>query len=383
MFHDRRAMFQLTFSDVLTKSGSVMCRWFIVVLLGGCLYAARPMRGAELPPPTPDNTFYVYVIWDGIMHSSPEQMRQEMDEMRRQLGPGNDYHQPGVAFIFPGAKQTRLICQAAKEKGLAVGVILGTQTHSDEHASAYLAKDLRAVQWRQDPKYWQGYFTGQNNAGKTEISEDSRDHWVPTPSRYCALVRGQFEDAHRRLAEELKQVMDEFPGVITVINGVIEEELAVGAASLNGPLSDAVLADYSPYAVTEFRDWLRHTGQYDADTGKHAGEGAPEAIVGAFVEINGKLRSPFYDDPDPASANGTGKSFNETFGTNFKSWKLRSWDLEAFPRARDRQEFQPCAGHGGGVYRRRVRRAAPPRRFRVVESVELGLRRPRQNLPGG
>ena len=314
----------------------------------GLAIVTRSVQAADLPPPTPDNTFYVYAIWDAIMTAPEAQIRTEMDEMLRQFGPGNAYHRPGVAFIFPGAKQTLLICQVAKEKGLAVGVILGTQTHSDSHAARYLSKDLRAIQWRQDPKYWQGYFTGENNAGKTEIAEDSRDHWVPTPSRYCRLVRDELETKHRASCRELKAVMDEFPGVITVINGVIEEELAVGAASLQGELSDAVLADYSPFAVTEFRDWLRHTGQYDADGGQYPGEGAPEAVVGPFVDIKGKLRSPFYDDPDPANANGTGQSFNEKFGTAFKTWTLRDWDLEAFPAPITDTHFNPAPDAGEG-----------------------------------
>ena len=61
----------------------------------------------DLPTPTPDNTFYVYAIWDGIMDAPEDQIRTEMDEMLRQFGPGNAYHKPGVAFIFPGAKQTK------------------------------------------------------------------------------------------------------------------------------------------------------------------------------------------------------------------------------------------------------------------------------------
>jgi hypothetical protein len=310
--------------------------------------AARSAPAADLPPPSPDNTFYVYAIWDPIMKASEDQIRTQMDEMLREFGPGNAYHRPGVAFIFPGVKQTELICKVAKEKGMAVGVILGTQTHSDKAILPELAKDLRSIQWRMDPKYWGGYFNSTNNAGKAEISEDSRDHWVATPSRYCDLVRRRLEGFHRAESRELKQVMDDFPGVVTVVNAVIEEELAIGASSVPAALSDALLADYSPYAVTEFRDWLRHTGQYDADTGKHAGEGAPEAIVGPFVEIKGKLRSPFYDDPDPSDANGTGRSFNEKFGTAFKTWTLKYWDLEVFPAPITDTHFNPGPEAGEG-----------------------------------
>ena len=325
-----------------------LLRLALTAVVCGLATAPRSVRADDppKPTPTPDNTFYVYAIWDAVMHAPEDVIRTEFDEMLRQFGPGNAYHKPGVAFIFPGAQQTKLICKIAQEKGIAVGPILGTQTHSGNNS--WLAPDLRAIQWRADPVYWQGYFTKKNNAGKAEISEDSRDHWVPSPSRYCAPVRDRVEPAHRALCKQLKEVMDEYPGVVTVINGVIEEELAIGASSLSGELADHVLADYSPYAVTEFRDWLRHTGMYDDATGRYAGEGAPEAIVGPFVEIDGRARSSFFDDPDPADAHGTGKSFNETFGTNFKTWTLRAWDLAAFPTPITNTEFNPMPDSGDG-----------------------------------
>jgi hypothetical protein len=150
-----------------------------------------------------------------------------------------------------------------------------------------------------------------------------------------------------RQAREIREVMNEFPGVITVVNPVIEEELAIAAASLKEN-ADAWLADYSPFAVAEFRDWLRHTGAYDADGGKFAGEGAPEAITGAPVEIRGKRRSPFYDDATPEDAHGSGVSFNAKFGTHFTTWKLRYWDLEGSPAAITDAAFDPTPESGAG-----------------------------------
>lgn len=40
------------------------------------------------------------------------------------------------------------------------------------------------------------------------------------------------------------------------------QELANG-----GEADENMLGDYSPFAVAEFRDWLRHTGIYDAVSG--------------------------------------------------------------------------------------------------------------------
>ena len=114
-----------------------------------------------------------------------------------------------------------------------------------------------------------------------------------------------------------------------------------------GQTSDDKLADYSPFAVTEFRDWLRHTGQYDADTGKYAGQGAPAPITGPYTFAKGKLRSPFYGAADPNAPAG-GSSFNDRFGTKFTTWTLKYWDLEAYPGKITDEQFNPTPAEGRG-----------------------------------
>jgi len=148
----------------------------------------------------------------------------------------------------------------------------------------------------------------------------------------------------RNEAKEIHRVMNQYPNVVAAVNASIEEELATA-----GEKNDALLADYSPFAVTEFRDWLRHTGKYDDTAGEYAGQGAPEEIVGPFVRIHGALRSPFYDDPSPRLAGGTGQSFNQRFGTNFSTWTLRFWDLARFPAPITDKSFSPSPSTGPGA----------------------------------
>jgi hypothetical protein len=150
--------------------------------------------------------------------------------------------------------------------------------------------------------------------------------------------------AVRNEAKALRRVMDEYPGVIVAVNASIEEELATG-----GEKRDGLLADYSPYAVTEFRDWLRHTGKYDDTVGQYAGQGAPPEIVGPFARIKGVLRSQFYDDPNPAESNGTGRSFDQWFGAKFSTWTLRYWDLKKFPAPITDTLFSPSPSAGPGA----------------------------------
>ena len=286
-----------------------------------------------LPPagttPGPDNTFYVYAIWDGINGASSAEIGEQMDKLREQFGKGNRYHRVGFAFILGSEAQLRTICNLARQKNLAVGVILGTQTHSGA-AKNEVKEDFRCVQWRQEGSEWHG-------------GNGPRDSFVPTPSRYCRPVRDALEKGQQAKCEILRRVMDANPGVITCIDSTIEEELADGGQS-----DDAKLADYSPYAVTEFRDWLRHTGLYDADNGRYAGQGAPEHLTGSYISAKGKLRSPFYNAKTPEDSPVGGSSFNQRFGTNFKSWRLKYWDLEAFQERIVDEKFDPTPGAGKG-----------------------------------
>lgn len=288
-----------------------------------------PLSAAGMEP-GPDNSFYVYAIWDQINSVSEAEISSQMDRLRDQCGVGNRFHHVGFAFILSGNEaRLRSICSLAKQKGLAIGVILGAQTHSGK--SNEVQQDFRAAQWRLSGAEWRG-------------GDDGRDHLVPTPSRYCTAVRQAYEKTQRGRCELLQRVMQSYPGVITCINSSIEEELAGG-----GQTSDDKLADYSPFTVTEFRDWLRHTGLYDADTGKYAGQGAPAQITGHYVLAKGKLRSPFYGAADPNTAAG-GSSFNEHFGTKFTTWTLKYWDLEAFPGKITDDQFNPTPEAGGKGY---------------------------------
>ncbi|MHC5038250.1 MAG: hypothetical protein ACYTHM_13120, partial [Planctomycetota bacterium] len=75
------------------------------------------------------------------------------------------------------------------------------------------------------------------------------------------------------------------------------------------------MGGYSPWMIKEFRDYLTHRGIYDRKKGKFPG------YPGGWK---------FADDPSPATGTG-GKSFNETFGTDFTTWTLKYWDPDKFP----------------------------------------------------
>jgi len=267
------------------------------------------------------------------------QAQTEMTRLKAQIGQNHGRYHVGFSGIYQSAPSLRIHCRLAQQNNLSVGVIIAIQTHSGGVPGLNVT-DLRDLQWRMDGKTWEG----EKIVGKNGSPEyPSRDWRLPTPSRLCAAVHDQAMDAARHEAQEIHAIMTDYPGVIVAVNTSIEEELATG-----GEHSDGLLADYSPYAVTEYRDWLRHTGIYDDTKGRYAGEGAPPEIVGPFVTIKGARRSPFYDDPTPNKSKGTGLSFNAKFGTHFTTWTLRDWDLVKYPVPITNTKFVPAPASGPG-----------------------------------
>jgi len=282
----------------------------------------------ELPRASIENCFYIMPIFEQIRIPGTmtyEEKRVQFVKMKEQLGEGNLYHRLGFSGIYsPGVDaQVRENCNLAQEYGVHLGLIFAYQSHTRNDLRNIAAKDLRLFQWRKDGIDWKGAYS---NSGTLEVAENERDYKIPTPSRLATSLQDYNALKVKSWGEAVKRLMADFPNVITCINGPIEEELALGGASDSNKMGD-----YSPYAITEFRDWLRHKGIYDATSGKYQGEGASSLIVGNLIDFNGTLRSQFYDDSTPNDNNGTGISFNSFFGTDFTTWSLHYWDLELFP----------------------------------------------------
>jgi hypothetical protein len=276
--------------------------------------------------PDASNTFHILALWEPLVReaTTETQIRHEMDRLLKQFGKGNRFNRVGFSFIYPNGKpeMLRRAARLAAEKGIVLGPVLGLQSHGNANFAREFIKDLRNYVWNSDGRMW-------NPMPHPDKPLDWHENLRPlSSSRYCDGVRAELEKRTRQQARDILSVMKEYPGVIAVVNPLIEQGLMTGKRTENGTL---IQGDIGPYAMTEFRDWLRHTGRYDAEKGAYAGQGAPAGITGPWVKINGKSRSPFYDDSDPSNANKTGKNFNQTFGTGFKSWSLRYFDLLLTP----------------------------------------------------
>lgn len=296
------------------------------MLISGCVVTDSTLD------PTIERTFYILPIWDDL--SSPllseAAIAAEMDSLVRQLGNGNDYHKVGFSFVVYDEATLDRNCRIAKDKGIKLGLMVGTPTHTRMDLWPTFNLDLRCYQWRKNGS-WSGYCAGgPDSCPHDGYHVDTRNAKIPTPSRLSSYVRQVLDAETRNKARWVADAMETYPDVIVCVNGPIEEELACAAILDDG---GDYLSDYSPYAVTEFRDWLRHIGIYDGSTGAYNETGAPEGIIGPLVEIQGISRSQFYDDPDPSASNGTGVSFNDFFATDFTCWSLKYWDLALYPDA--------------------------------------------------
>lgn len=320
-----------------------------MLALGALLAAPGALSTAAQTPPLPvtqtaAKPFCLLPICEAMDIITPTgfteaQAQTEMTRLKAQIGQNHGNYRVGFSGIYQSAPSLRIHCRLAQQNNLSVGVILAIQTHS-RGVPGLTATDFRDLQWRMDGVTWEGEKVAAKN-GSPEYP--ARDWHLPTPSRYCAAVHDRAMDAARREAQEIHAIMTDYPGVIVAVNASIEEELATG-----GEHRDGLLADYSPYAITEYRDWLRHTGMYDDTKGQYAGEGAPPEIVGQLVTIKGARRSPFYDDPTPNKSSGTGLSFNAKFGTHFSTWTLRNWDLAKYPAPITDTKFVPMPSSGPG-----------------------------------
>jgi hypothetical protein len=160
---------------------------------------------------------------------------------------------------------------------------------------------------RLDRRNMQWYMDGQFAPG-----------WI-TLSRYARRLFGIYEPYVREVGAVLANRMAAYPSNLVSANGDGETELSFERSLIVNPAFNeqtSQLCDYSPFAVAEFRDWLRNGGLY-AKGQLYAGQGYD-------------LAARYDGDVSPAAdSNGDGHTLNGDFGTNFTSWDLKhfNWSL--------------------------------------------------------
>lgn len=258
----------------------------------------------SLPPPDYDNTFYMLPIFESwhVRKSSDISLRtQEAQEMISRLGPQRPYMKLGFAIISKGDEMDTF---ALAEK-LGICLVLqggATDHHTTEWGGEGLITgdkgDRRNSQWLNDGAY-------------IASSADPGFQLRACMSIYCKAMYELRCNNDISRAKHVSEAMKRYPDTVIATSGPIEVETQMEGGRFG---------DYSPYSITEFRDWLTHRNIYDDRNGERRGEGFPGG---------GRWMS----DPSPKDHNGPGPSFNDYFGTAFQTWSLAYWDLDVYPNA--------------------------------------------------
>jgi hypothetical protein len=162
--------------------------------------------------------------------------------------------------------------------------------------------DFRPIEYLNNPG------TNDVNGMSIPLASSVNSAVFTTFSRYARKLRNHLEAKVGAAFAYLKQKQDENPDVHIVVSTPGEAEFNSRPGKTSPPLVD-FFCDYSPYAVLEFRDWLKHEGLYGIGK-KYEGEGY----------ANGGSRY--------QGTNGL-QNFNRDFGTNFTTWDLKyyHWSL--------------------------------------------------------
>ncbi len=165
---------------------------------------------------------------------------------------------------------------------IGLSLVTAIRERVDGVQTAAEAEDRRNVMWY-----------GDNHASATG--------WV-TFSQYAKKLRRYQEAYIREFGTGLKEIQALYPTVPIIVTGDGEVEMTTARMTSLATANPAI-GDYSPFAIAEFRDWLRATGAYA--TGQPL---AGQAYTNASR----------YTAADAAALT----TFNTDFGTSFTSWDL-------------------------------------------------------------
>jgi hypothetical protein len=301
-----------------------------------------------------DDVLFIVPQWSAFTSASSESVAQEVAELRKRLGPDGRYVRLGFAvYVFvtmPDPKIDtseraavhtalastidqidRIITKArAHDIPVALSILTAIRERTDPVQEAAEAEDVRNVQWYADNELASG--------------------WT-THSRYARKQRAILEAYVRELGRILASRVRQYPDTLVAASGDGEVELAFARNS-------TIYADYSPFAIAEFRDWLRNGGLY-ARAAAFAGQGHEGAARYAGDRTPGQ------------DTNRDGHTLNGDYGTGFRSWNLLhfDWSLDDRP-ASDPHAIPRSQYSAAGI-------------DKIADGVAGGFDAPRQPKPIG
>jgi len=288
--------------------------------------AVAPAPRAQSVPAVDRRITYVLPQWPAFITATQAQVNQEVEQLRSKVGEGLRVKVGFTTYIViemtPVSPSDTAAIQVALQPALAqmdgaiakavqAGIpicfsfLTAIRQWTDPAQTAARAEDVRSVQWYSD------------NTIAT--------NWI-THSRYARKFKALEEAFIREMGRQLAARMLLHPGTIVAASGDGEVELSSDKSSIvpTSGYSDetSLLADYSPFAVAEFRDWLRQGGLY-----------APgQPFAGQAWVSSARYAGDASPDED---SNGDGHSLNADFNTSFETWNLEhfDWSLADSPAA--------------------------------------------------
>jgi hypothetical protein len=279
----------------------------------------------ELPLPNYENTFYFMPGVEGLSaFSSQEDFDQIAQDLNTHFDPPGLYIRTGVSVldgILDGENESTALRAAEKAAlaGITIGYHAGVTPHHAHGALEELRRtDRRFNQWESDGTLYDTYHD---------------DVTTVTLSRYAEPLKELRKSLAGKYGRGFANALAAHPDTVVRVNGPIEVELRRAFEDIHH------YADYSPFFVMEFRDWLTGKGEYNAQTGQYAGQAFPMELIGDYD---------FSNDVSPNESAAGGTNFNQVFGTQFTTWNLLYWDPDVYPDPLPMdQEPKPSHGENG------------------------------------
>jgi len=285
----------------------------ILAILFGLFSLSSISTSEELPVPTYNNAVIISIEHfvgdsaevDYIKNNFNFGLYAWLGFSKTHIDPDLDWHESwdnadlGIEAFKNSINQ---YIQYATDKNVKIHIVLcsglarGLQIYREAKE-----EDIRNCQWYNDNKLASNTQIVDPNAMNTYI-------WG-TFSRYARKMQSNLEAKAKAALAFLKEKMDENPNVLIALSGWGEAELNFRRLDPTKSIQD-YFCGYSPFAILEFQDWIRHTGMYDDSAGKYAGQG----YSGGGARYQGSQ----------GLAN-----FNQDFGTSFTTWDLKyyNWSL--------------------------------------------------------
>ena len=282
-------------------------------------------RAAQSSVPAIDTDItYILPQWFGFLSASDAELETQAERLRTLIGPPDGRRvkvgfttyvtitmhpvdpldttavRAGLASAF--AEIDQAIARARRPNvNIPIGLsfLTAIRDRTDPLQIAAEAEDRRNTQWHSDHSRAPGWMT---------------------LSRYARKQRAIEKAYLQELGRFLAQRMLLYPETVVAASGDGEVELSYEMSTQFNEQRrtdglPTLIADYSPFAIAEFRDWLRGTGMYAA--------GQPFA-------------GQAYRNSARYTADTGWTTLNADFSTTFNTWNLKfeDWSLEDAPTAR-------------------------------------------------